>query len=446
MASDAAYRPILVGRAHALLNEICEFWRANSSALENGIGLLPGMKVFVSRAVDWLPSAADITKLALYADTIVVRDTALAQQARIIGASNAAPGPGAAASTLLWYLSLLELEPLFTADIHPPMAVLLPPGGTYDQVLEQVAPLISSDADRYLCELFGVEPSEEALRTLFPRFETVQDLLAALARPALLPCDVHPPPQEPIDRLWRMATKHTAAPESRAAFLTEWRWAGAAKDVLAIGLLKSLRDIYFSLACSCAIDATPLIPQRCWIPFGWKLTKDAEALRELCEPLDEVPSALTTTCVWDDVGWLGSVPPEVLVKLRQRGELEDMRQVFRAAERTLAAAPARDFASVAKDVWYRLDTALKRHRAQLSDIEADYATAFRLKVGGLVAAGALAWATTAIPLLAAPAAAVGVPTLYSTIQSYLQKRQRVAELRQRPIGILWEIKRTTAAQ
>jgi hypothetical protein len=140
----------------------------------------------------------------------------------------------------------------------------------------------------------------------------------------------------------------------------------------------------------------------------------------------------------DDFSWLGNVPIEGIVKLREDGELQNVRDTLSRGIERIETVSDEDFSEVTRQVGYNLDQEFKRHKTQLKNLDEKFRRKYNFDVASVAVGGSIAVISALFQPLAVAAGIVGGGSLMKFISDVLAERSKKAELRRKPVALLFE--------
>ncbi|MDO8990919.1 MAG: hypothetical protein Q7U91_14945 [Sideroxyarcus sp.] len=202
------------------------------------------------------------------------------------------------------------------------------------------------------------------------------------------------------------------------------------------GILERLRPQYHLRENAEELDAQPILSQAAhWYYF--ERCAQAEARELVNEKVLTTGAFDVLRALQDDsLTWLGNVPVNGLVELRQRMEHAELREQLRKFTAQLGAAGPTELESVVREVRHGLDALIQRQQQAIRDIEDKYSTKmWAAGTGSIFGAGAGA-SMYFLPSLAAaagisaPAASIlaalaggGLTAAKETVSKTVEKRR-----------------------
>lgn len=146
----------------------------------------------------------------------------------------------------------------------------------------------------------------------------------------------------------------------------------------------------------------------------------------------------------EELKWFGQVPIENLIKLRERGELSELREIIGDNLQAIENSSDQDFPEIGKKVSYNIEQALKRHSSDVKRLNESYRTKFGFSGGSLVVSGVLSIVTAMYPtyasILGTASAIIGGGTAINSLKDFVEKRSSLKELNKKPVAMLFNAK------
>jgi hypothetical protein len=430
--SLTAYDPSLADSVVSTLYE--ELRRLDWDGVANSIKQQNGVKAQLEAAQESL-ERNPLQRLALYADTTLISGR-LDNPKRMIGHPL-----GDLAYALYCSLSELEVKDLFLADVEPPICAIVRSTAftsTGDQVWKE---LNTNDTVTMCSEMFGRNfSSNQEVENFFRKYKTPDDLSKATkkAGPFL---GSHESGSEMHDRLRQMIEA-----SMRAHYMGFPQKFSGLNDpnLLADTMLSNIHGSFGIanaqlLTCG-SYGAQPSADEiQQWRWLAWKLEHDNEFLAEKFGVEHVSRNSLVINALQlDGFRWLGNVPVEAIVRLRQEGELQDLRDVLSREIKGIETARDEDFVEVTRQVSYNLNQEFKRHRGQVRQLDQRFRRRYNFDVASAIVSGTIGVMCAMFPPLALVAGVVGGGSLINTISDVLEERSTRAELRKKPVALLFE--------
>jgi hypothetical protein len=179
-----------------------------------------------------------------------------------------------------------------------------------------------------------------------------------------------------------------------------------------------------------------------WKHIRWLMANDNKLIAQALGKNDFSKEELILNALqYRELTWLGNVPITHLQKLRERGELADLREILSKNITAIENASDDDFFEIGKQVKYNIDQALLNHASKVHDLNRKYKDMYKLGGASLMVTGTLAIFSAFYSPLSIATSIVGGGTLLNLIQTYTEKRRKTDELKRKPIAILFDAKK-----
>jgi hypothetical protein len=433
-ASLKAYSKVLSASVLDALDE--ELSRLDWEGVEHGIACQGGVKAMLEQATDSLADIRPIQRLALYADSVIVSRPAHAFEAnpeamrwrpevRLFLAISEA-------------LDALQVKELFLADVTPPIAVLARPLAFTNVETRKVHSRLTTDDTLALCSgIFGAEFSSlEEMENFLRNHKTLDSLCKDIKKPGLF--------FEGQDHEWFF--RGSIKDHMRARYVERpGDFVGSEDPELLVAGAEAAFFSCLGVANSQLFSCGRLGAQPCadndeqWRYLIWKFKHDSRLLAEKSGHATITEDSLVLNALrLDEFSWLGNVPIEGIVKLRQDGELQSLRDALGRGIERIQSVSDDDFVEVTRQVGYNLDQEFKRHKAQLKSMDENFRRKWNFNLASLTVGGTIALTSTMFPPLATLAAFLGPISVTKTIYDILQERAKRSELRRKPVALLFK--------
>lgn len=184
---------------------------------------------------------------------------------------------------------------------------------------------------------------------------------------------------------------------------------------------------------------------RDWRLLLWKFKHDSELLaKKLKFRRPSKHHLVMNTLRLDDFKWLGNVPTDGIIRMRQEGELQDLRNLLGKNIQDLQNVSDEDFVQIGQEIKYNLNQALKKHAMKVKGLNEKYRRRYNFGIASSVVTGTLAFATALYPPVALAtgiASAIGGGTIIGTIEKLMELREEMKELQKKPVAMLFEAKK-----
>jgi hypothetical protein len=194
-------------------------------------------------------------------------------------------------------------------------------------------------------------------------------------------------------------------------------------------LVSRFAQAHDSLQRSRDLSGTPVIrAETSWLWFNRMLRANAVQLDPDTRTSLHIHRALETT-VRNQLSWLGNVPPEALVEIRNVGALEEIRSIIGGGLKELVSAEPNNFHGTGDRVFGNLNSAFRDHERQLKLLSAKRWKFAGRDVSSFVLVGGIevAAAITGLPMYGVLAA---FSSLSGVVPTAKELREKLRELRE----------------
>jgi len=402
--------------------------------LQAGIREQGGTKAVHATTTWGLPDA--IKRISLYADTCIIY--------RIVHHPSTVTFERWHPFARLGYLmanslSLLQMKEIFFADVAPPIAILnIPPIATNPDKRKIWKELREQDGLRIFSKLFGVKASsDEEIEKYVAEHKDMDSLFRNLKK-------INPfTDSEDYDfrkqvaqmmqavRYVRHGDPHALSTSKDPSFLL-----GAIRHAL----FSSPAQISSQLISCGSLRGQPIIYNReDWCILCWKFSEDSRLLSKKAgftmTPKDFL---LVNALNLDNFKWLGNVPIDGIVRMREEGELQEMRDLLGKGIEEIENVSDEEFMEVSKQVSHNLHQTFKQHKSKVKGLDEKFRRKYLLDVATLTVGGSIGVVSSVFPPLAILAGIIGVGSIKDLLSSVSAKRSKMEELRRKPVGLLFE--------
>jgi hypothetical protein len=429
---NGVYDPITI---NSLMDSLYEdLSKINWSFQENSIQNSCGLKVAYSGSVfGYSQEISQITsflkKTALYADNILMNDNIYSE----LWSWKKKGQLGFEISfSLICFnaIDLLCLKDFFISDSEIPVCTLTPPmmwkfnerhlETTIDESLYQSE---VTKANQFFGKDFS---SRKELQKFLGQFDNPKDFFINSKKPFLL----QGPNGKPLGaKDFFQIRQNFETKYSRSFTNTE-----IYESLLRSNLSMAIYDLTYNANLDCAFGTDY---RGVWNSLNW-IMKNTCILPSSTKKIASKDSAVLHAIQEDEFKWLGNVPLDRIKEIRERGELRELRDVLAENIETVEEAEDTEFSEVSLQVRYNLTNAFKRHSAEIQDLNRLYRDKFKLSTSSIVVSGALGISAFLYPPLAIVATIVGGASLNSIRENFFEKREKMKELRRKPVAMLFD--------
>lgn len=437
-ATVELYNPSLMKTVMESLHQ--ELVNLDWTAQENTVAGLGGLKTaYLGYAYIYKKSPTVtfdfLKKTGLYSDTIIINDPILTElitwQKR---------GTGEIVSFHLisqWALRLLAIEDLFSSDLNPPICILGASevssferrnllGATERFVEENMLPSYASD-------LFGKSfTSSKELRDFLSKIKDFNEFISLVQKPQMLTN----PDGELVCENDFLSIREYYSSKYETDFslpvsfwlLLRGRYGWAAHDLILNGNVTS----------NFITDFKGL-----WSGLLWLIKNDNHLAFEHLKMKQISKDMLIINALQEEkLKWLGNVPLNKIKELRQRGELQELRDILSKNVKDIANVSDEEFVEVGRRVKYNLEEAFKRHDSEVKGLNEKYRRKYKIDAASIVVSGTLGMVSALFPPFAQAIGAfsgiVGGTSVIQTVKNYLSKREQLQALQKKPVAMLFD--------
>jgi hypothetical protein len=418
------YNPELADSVLETLGE--ELAHLDWSGAESSVSGQGGVKAYVEGAVDTLASRKPIQRLSLYADTVVI-----SRPLQVLKTRQQEWRPTVLLGPIVFdALNLLQLKDLFLADVTPPIAVLVRPLAYATPESSKICDdMMKQDTLTMCSEIFNREfSSVEELRAFVLKHESLGKLCKSAKNPGLFTREedfsrfLIDEVRNHMNTLYRGIPDRFTGPEDPRLLV---------EGITAISGPLGIANSQL-LSCGC-LGAQPTADDyERWRFLIWKFRHDSETVADRLKKTTK-DSLVMNALQLDGFSWLGNVPIEGIIRMREEGELQNIRDTLSRGIERIEEVSDEDFAAVTRQVGYNLDQEFKRHKAQLKMMDERIRRSYKFNLASLTVGGSIAVMSAMYPPLAILASFLGSASVYDL----LKERSKRNELKRKPVALLF---------
>lgn len=416
-----------------IAEHLTEFWKiVDDPGLYH---LQDGSQLKATFAGDLFPAHWEnaVSTAGLYIDTIVLPCPIM----RIAPLAKVMHARELAAIVIKHTLTAMTYKSLATADIIPPIVVILP--NLNDIQAEDRSGLMTRAEPSILkhgAYLFGRDfTALEELAEYCASLKTVEAVVKVLKRP---------------DRLLFDTNWGGDAGEQLSRAMKEQKAQIPMMDPLIAGnhvygtchgrMLQALaaQDNAINVGGSPLINA-----ETSWRYYTWLLEYESIAgVTGGDEGIGLHVSRALTSEAGNNLSWLGHVPPETVLEIRKNGLAEELRNLLGQGVSELVNAAPDNYNRTTDKVVNNLDVAFREHQRKLLEARQQKLKLYGLDVGGCIATGAIAVtaALTGNPTLGVVSSLIsifGLPNLKDIKSKFKEQAEGDRARKQSPTGLLF---------
>lgn len=392
----------------------------------------------------FLPTENLVKRASLYADTVIFSGLLphitefqeIYLKADSYGSQAAISPPKLRLSLAMHFgLQILHLKDFLLTDLDIPIVAIVSPLMIYDDnLVEKYCDINTRDALRLSSFVFGKKlSSHEEYEKYVRRQKNMKTLIKRIKKPeffeSYLPDKALEENLSKAIELEKSVHSHVHRDETELLvwvvthFL--WRKLGGSTNQL--------------IDCS-ILDAEPTVSEIDeWRLLKWRFENDCEIFSKESGSVTSLDDLMILSALqMDNFRWLGNVPLHGIIKMREEGDLQDMREILSREIRNIKTVSDKDFVKVGTQVKYNLEEAFRRHRTQVKSLDEKFRKRYKFDVASLLVTGSLGAVSTLYPPLAMLTALIGGGSMINVVNDVLEKRSRRVELQKKPIGLLFQ--------
>jgi hypothetical protein len=381
-----------------------------------------------------------LKKTALYSDTLVINDPILSE---LLAWEKRKTGELSTFNLVAQYaVRLLTMEKMFCSDIDPPICFLAPCsvlclgnqvyGPTDEFIHEAIIP-------KYAGSIFDRNfiSSQEVVEYLekFGSFEEFSSTVKKSNVPFVNP---------------------DGSPVTKTDFLKVYDYYDDKYEDhfdLATALFLLLRGRFSAPAYDLSVSgsyascfATDF--KGVWRNFVWLLNHDNGEIAKQSrkKPLSR-DTLVLQTLQNPNLSWLGNVPIEKIIEMRERGELQDMRDFLSRSVEEIQSVSDEEFLEVASEAEYKMQQTFLKHSHDVKSLSDTFKRKYKIQIVSIIVTGSLGIVSAMYPPIAQTvgilsSTAVESVSIGKLISQYLDEREALRTLKRKPVGILFETRQT----
>jgi len=414
--------PVMDSLRNTLYYDLLDHWKRNRESL-TGIASSGGVKAYYEAPAGYRPPlfAEDfVRRVALYADSLLIADPIL----ELLRVREVRPD-WVYKLTISNAMELLRCRSL--AEDSPPIMSVVPTQQMIDKDTNHtLAKLTNSLSLEIVCKLLGKElNSWDEIEAFLCRHDDIDHLLKRIG-------SLRPLSQPGVSPIMVVTEEYKNMPN----------YEDNPKATFLYYLLQQGGYSFSTLVNSVTLNSAALAAHPCFdnrVFWDWTMEKhrlDNEKLGTMGTISRDV--FVMNVLQLEDFRWLGNVPIDSLREVREDGEMQSMRDMFRKELGEIENVDDDAFEEVANQVKYNLETEFRRHEASLDRLDKKYRRGTLLDLSGIITGSVLAFCAIFYPLAGIIGAGVGGAGFLDLFKRYLEDREVNAQLKKKPIGILFE--------
>lgn len=435
IAMEMSEKPSLVKAlsldAENFKNGILEFWQTFGDAVRVHIQDLKGLKTIYGG--DIFPSYRKntLSSAGLYVDTTILPDPML----RVASFMKYVTPEKAAYYLAKHAISALSLKDLVLADVNPPLAIIAPDPFILDEhITKFIASVGEQDVLTHLEYAFGMSfKNTNDLNKYVSGIKTAEELEKKLKEPERILFDTD----------W-----------AKLPFLEQWKKSQDGSmgisypkgytvgEIVKFSMIGRMMQIGEMLYKANSLHGVPFIDApTSWKYFLWKYEYDRDKSEEVNLELKNI--MLVNALQNNRLEWLGNVPHDALIKLRQEGALNELRELFSKGIVNIQDANEKTYQETVGEVIGNINNAFFDHMKILKEHSNGVKKYFGFDIAPWLVAGGISIAAAStgnvpISVTSALAGIIGVTSgkdLWKKGKELLDEKNKLSRS---PVGLLFE--------
>lgn len=438
IASDMSRKPSLVralsSDAENFEKGILEFWETFGDAVRVHIQDLKGLKTVYGGDIFPSYKKNTLTSTGLYVDTTILPDPML----RVASFMKFATPEKATYYLIKHALSALSLKDLVLANVTPPLAIIAPDPFIMD---EDVRRFITSTGQQDLVShlecAFGKKfKNSDELDKYVSEIKTVEELEKKLKAPERILFDTDWE-ELPFSEQWKKSQDGSIGISYPKGFSV-----GEIVKFAMSGRMAQIGEILYKAN---TLHGVPVLDApTSWKYFLWKYEYDNTKSKEINPELKNV--MIVNALQSNQLQWLGNVPHNALIKFREEGTLNDIRDLFSKGIMDIQNANEETYEETVSEVIGNINDAFFKHMKVLREHSSGVKKYVGFDIAPWIVTGgiSIAAASTGNVPLSVTSALVGMVGLSSGKDLWKKGKELLKErnkLVRSPVGILFEARK-----
>jgi len=417
-----------------------ELVNLNWTAQENALARLGGLKTaYMGHAYVYKREPTMtldfLKKIGLYSDTIIIRDPTLSEL--LTWKKRRAGEVQSFHLVAQWALRLLAIEELFSSELDPPICILAPNHvlslerengveATDRFIHENIVPLFAS-------HLFGVDiASDEKLRDFLSRVKSFNEFTSLVQKPEML---VNPDGELACETDFQSMREYYRAKYNRDFTLSDSLW------LFIRGRLTMM--VYDQIANGKIASNFVTDFKGVWNAYLWLIKNDNELTFEhLARKPISKDMLIINALQQEELKWIGNVPLNKIRELRERGELQEIRNILGQNVKAIQNVSDEEFVEVGRQIKYNLKEIFKKHDSEVKDLNEKYRRKYKIDVGTILVSGSISIVSALFPPLTMAASVasgiIGGGSVIQAVKDYISKREQLEALQKKPVAMLFD--------
>jgi hypothetical protein len=331
-------------------------------------------------------------------------------------------------------LQILRYRSLALAEIDTPIIAIVPDKlhleEGYSEFIDSIA---EDDCLKHISLMFGRNfESLDELQEYAKQFDQPRDLVSALANPNLLLFDTQS--TDSLDEQIR------AYMQGEGKVFNPQR----AGDIILPHFMGRMSQANDLLRRSLELGGTPIIDaETSWKYLNWKLKYDADHV----STTDVTPLHIVRglqSAAKGQMQWLGNIPSEALIEMRQQGATEELREILGRGVSDIAASEPGNFFHTTEQVVDNIRAAFEQHQQNLTKIRnktwkfVGVDVGSWLVIGTIEVAAALSGSPVCGLVVLAADQLMDVPKLKELPNKFQEIQKEAKTIKASPVGLLFQ--------
>lgn len=420
-----------------------ELVNLNWTAQENTVARLGGLKTaYMGHAYVYKRSPTMtldfLKKTGLYSDTIIIRDPIFSEL--FTWKKRRAGEVQSFHLVAQWALHLLAIEELFSSELDPPICILAP-----NHVLSLERENGVEATDRFIHEnivplfasyLFGDNfASDEKLMNFLSQVKSFNEFTSLVQKPEML---VNPEGELTCEKDFQSMREYYRAKYNRDFTLPDSFW---------LFIRGRLTMMVYDQITNGKITSNFITDFKgVWNAYLWLIKNDNELIFEhLARKPISKDMLIINALQQEELKWIGNVPLNKIRELRERGELQEIRDILGQNVKAIQNVSDEEFVEVGRQIKHNLKEIFKKHDSEVKDLNEKYRRKYKIDVGTILVSGSIGIVSALFPPLTMAAGVtsviVGGGSVIQAIKDYISKREQLEALQKKPVAMLFDAKK-----
>jgi len=436
-----------------LFKEVGDFWKIYGNEMVEATRRLEYFTIYHSMHHSLTDSQDLIKKLSLYFDTIFTIDS-LQYDYSLDSFMESHDKGKEHFERMSWYkktimfsdyLMKISLEDVILADCEPPIVVVYP-SCLYSDYNHEEAPAQQHAFDmmnRFLCSIMNEDPARISFTDLVKKLSYLSDEeLNNMASSYPLLVEIYESTLPTDDPLYGLPYKYYPSIQSSQVSWRDRLTTSAGLNLLLTGF----SSLFFLDFESRGMLLEMGIPEPYWELYQWKLNLEQSLITKKLEIGEG--EAIVNILLQKNLNWIAGVTTQDIIKLRESGQLEEMRNIFRISRQKLRRASLDEYPVISLEVEKNLLERVSEFNKDIEGKKRDLQKKFRISLTGVAFSASLGIASALMPWVAPLAISslvasigVGAPSIKGVIDSVLTGKREIRELSSRPIALMLDARK-----